>query len=515
MREGKSHRRPGRGLSRRRFLGAGLAAGGILAARVARGAEAGRRGGPERPNILVILTDQQGLDALSAHGCPDVRTPNLDRLVRRGTSFLESYTTNPLCSPARSSLLTGRMPSETGVIRNNRPIRAGIPNLGQWLRRAGYRTVYSGKWHLPEGFTDEVPGFEVLPAGLGGQGTVGDQVVSSACEGFLRNRRGVKEPFLLVASFLQPHDICNWIARHEKMADPPALADLAGPLPALPANFEAVPRPLPPRWAPRRLAGKWSPRLWRYYLWSYYRMVEEVDAEIGRLLDALEATGLAERTLVLFTADHGEGRGRHGTVTKNFLYEEAVKVPMVVAWPGVVRAGVQDREHLVSGLDLVPTVCDYAGVEPPPKGRGRSLRPLLEGRATAWRDVVVAEARYAPAGWSGPGVSNTSPTGTTPSRNSTTFATTRARHATWPATRPGCRSSRCTGPTFGTGRPRWSGPPARRRRSRWAGRRPVAQGGRAARRGQRRRRKSGAARTAAERGARPGAVGAPPRRFRL
>ena len=102
-----------------------------------------------RPNFLIILTDQQNLDALSAHGNPNVHTPNMDRLVRQGVSFLESHSANPVCSPARSALFTGRMASETGVVTNTRPILESIPNMGQWLRRSGYDTAYAGNWHLP------------------------------------------------------------------------------------------------------------------------------------------------------------------------------------------------------------------------------------------------------------------------------------------------------------------------------------------------------------------------------
>jgi len=119
-----------------------------------------------------------------------------------------------------------------------------------------------------------------------------------------------------------------------------------------------------------------------------------VDAEIGRLLDALRQTGHAANTLVLFTSDHGEGLGHHQMVRKNFLYEESVKVPMIVSFPGHARADVVEAEHLVSGLDVVPTVCDYVGIKPPPNMHGRSLRPLLEGRASNRRPFVASEVGH-------------------------------------------------------------------------------------------------------------------------
>ena len=136
---------------------------------------------------------------------------------------------------------------------------------------------------------------------------------------------------------------------------------------------------------------------WRYYIWSYYRMVEEVDAEIGRVLDALDDAGLAEDTLVIFTSDHGEGRGRHRMIVKNYLYDEAVKVPLIFALPGRVAENVQDREHLVSGADIMATVCDFAGVEPPKGLTGGNLRPILEGRAAEWREFAMAEVKLTSA----------------------------------------------------------------------------------------------------------------------
>ena len=253
------------------------------------------------------------------------------------------------------------MPSETGVITNGIPIRAGIPNMGQWLGQEGYEPVYSGKWHVPEGFPTAIPGFTILPGGLTGQGNMGDAGVSRACEGYLLNRSRSK-PFALVASFLQPHDICGWVANHfgpKGWEEPP-----------LHANFRRCRRTSSSIRASRTFLSKrarprWSDAQWRFYLWSYYRHVEMADAEIGRVLTALDASGERDNTIVIMTSDHGEGRGRHHMVLKNYLYDEASRVPLVVSWPGRIGAGKQDKTHLVSGTDIVPTLCDYAGVKTP------------------------------------------------------------------------------------------------------------------------------------------------------
>lgn len=380
-------------LSRRRFLRAGALGGaalvsGTLAHGQARRTAATGTDGP--PNFLFIITDQQGLDTISAAGCGDVHTPNMDRLVRRGVTFMQSYSTDPVCSPARSSLFSGRMPSETGVIRNNLPIRPDIPNMGQWLGEGWYETIYAGKWHVPGSYTREIPGFTVIPTGIGGQGNIGDAAVSRACQGYLHNRTG-NAPFLLVASFLQPHDVCQWVSMHRNAPDELPYPEIADKLPKLPPNFDYDDRE--PQKVKNTRRPAWSKRQWRYYLWSYYRMVEMVDAEVGRVLQALEDSGHAENTIVILTADHGEGRGRHRMVLKNYLYDEAAKVPMLVSCPGRVREGKRDSTHLVSGLDVMPTVCDYAGVGTPTGVLGRSLRPLLEGKPVEWREFVASEVQ--------------------------------------------------------------------------------------------------------------------------
>ncbi len=344
----------------------------------------------KRPNFLFFITDQQGLDAISACGCPDVHTPNMDRLVQRGTRFVQSHSPNPLCSPCRSSLFTGRMPSETGVVNNGRPIRAGLPNLGEWLSQDGYDCFYAGKWHVPQANPTKIAGFNVLPTGMGGNGHLGDACTSRNCEGYLRNRTGNK-PFLLVCSLLQPHDICEWITMHWDAPDELPYPEIASRLPALPANFEWDRNE--PKLVRQHGRPTWSDRQWRYYLWSYYRHVEMVDAELGRVLNALEDTGQAENTVIVFTSDHGEGRGCHHMTTKNYLYEEALKVPLVVSWPGHIGEGVTNATHLVSGYDLMPTFSDYAGLKPPARMVGRSLRPLLEGKAVEGREFVAAQVQ--------------------------------------------------------------------------------------------------------------------------
>ena len=375
--------------TRRDFLRAGLAgAGGALVA--------GRRGAVAAPavlknrppNLLLVICDQLGLDAIGAHGCADVQTPNLDRLIGRGTSFLESHSASPVCSPARSSLMTGRMPVETGVVSNGRPIHPSRPNLGQWFTEQGYAAVYCGKWHLPGGIPRPDDGFRVLPA-RGGYGQIDDSVLSHTCEAFLRNGGGDR-PLLLVASFLQPHDICYY-GNHPGQRMPNGLPyeQIREQLPELPPNHEV--RPRAPAALDRLVCDWYDAEQWRYYLYLYARMVEMLDADVGRLFDAVEDSHPAGDTVILFTSDHGDGRGRHSHVSKWYPYDEAAKVPLIACCPERIAAGRRDSEHLVSGLDVMPTLCDFAGIKPPEGVQGSSLRPLLEGNSAPWREFVCSE----------------------------------------------------------------------------------------------------------------------------
>lgn len=340
-----------------------------------------------RPNFLFIITDQQSLNTVSAAGCQYVKTPHMDRLFRNGFSFELSYCTNPLCSPSRSSIFTGRMPSETGVIGNEIPIRPDIPNIGQWLSQEGYETVYTGKWHLPQSHQRTVPGFRCIPTGINGQGNVGDAATSRACQGYLLNRKNTSQ-FFLVASFLQPHDINDFYHTYRFRGEFP-YPEIEEELPPLPDNFNYYSDE--PAMLKDYQRPSYSEEMWRFYLWNYFRQIEMVDAEIGRVLQALDDSDKAENTIIVFTSDHGEGMAGHQRIGKNFLYEESVKVPLIISWPGKIKRNHQDTSHLVSGLDLISTFCDYAGIKPPPKVLGRSLKQLIEGKQVEWHDFLAAE----------------------------------------------------------------------------------------------------------------------------
>lgn len=379
-----------------------------------------------RPNILLILTDQQHAGMLSCAGNSYVKTPSLDSLARTGTRFERAYCGNPVCVPSRFCMMSGALPSAIGMETNNDTTNA-VPRailnsaMGAVFRRAGYETVYSGKTHLPglrNGRDMEPYGFKTITV------DPRDELVTG-CVKFLRAKHD--KPFLLVASFINPHDICYMAIRswrdslpagtypdNAPRLDPPAIRclDTALQRPAgVPEEefFRTLCPPLPGNAG--LCAGElsvfgesltnfrgyvrknWTDRDWRLHRWAYARLTESVDGQIGSVLAALRAAGLDKDTLVVFTSDHGDMDGAHGFEHKSLLYEEAIHVPMIVSWPGVTSAGAVDRTHLVStGLDLIPTLCDFAGVTVPAGLQGRSVRPLAEGRpADGWRDYLVVE----------------------------------------------------------------------------------------------------------------------------
>ena len=347
------------------------------------------------PNVLLIVTDQQHSNAISAFGNPHVSTPSLDRLAERGTAFRQNYCTYPLCSPARSSIFTGRMPTETGVFDNGSDIRATIPNLGQWLGKHTDRDVaYAGKWHVREPHTAFIPGFDVITSGINCKGEEGDKSVTQSCEAYVRNYSG-NRPFFLAAMYTQPHDIGLWTSYNfSNMAEFP-YPELLRDLPPLPENFETT-HEEPAGYRQRRPGS--GPRdkdqaeaYWRYYIWGYYRHVEMVDAEIGRLIQAVEDAGRLEDTLIILTSDHGEGMAEHQFRTKHFLYDAAARVPLIVSWPGVIPGGRERTAELVSGLDIFPTVCDYWDLPVPDRVKGLSLRASLERGRALDREYVAIE----------------------------------------------------------------------------------------------------------------------------
>lgn len=344
------------------------------------------------PNVLVVLTDQQTATAMSCAGNPYLATPALDALAARGTRFTRAHCTQPLCTPSRASMLTGRMPTELGVTVNAGRL-TGVPaeqQLGRVFTAAGYDCGYAGKWHVPE---------LAVPAGAGFRRVHGeseDRLVAD-CAAFLAEPRD--RPYLLVASLTEPHGICQWARGQTPPSGDVSDVDSAG-WPPLPPNFAIggydaeLPRIAQARSPHSYPTAGWDEDRWRRYRFAYHRLCERADAQVGRLLELVD-----EDTVVVFSADHGDQAGAHRWNQKWVLHAESVEVPLIVAAPDGRRGATSDA--LVSvGLDLLPTLCDYAGIVPPQGIEGRSLRPVVTaGTPDGWRDTVYAETE-----WEVPGV---------------------------------------------------------------------------------------------------------------
>ena len=344
-----------------------------------------------RPNVLLVITDQQTDEAMSCTGNPHLSTPAMDRIAARGVRFARSYVTQPLCLPCRSSIQTGRYPHEIGTTTNGLKINGEYPMLGNLMQADGYDTAYFGKWHVGASF--EAAGYPAYAEEIRSDSVAADKAVE-----YLQAPRD--KPFFLTVSVRNPHDVCQLARRQDLPQGPiPPLPDDEAQLPPLPANF-AIPEnePTAIRASQERNrdfhypTGDWSDSEWRQYLWGYYRLVEKADHEIGRVLDALRDSGHEDNTVIIFTSDHGEGVASHHWNQKQVLYEQAVRVPLLIADPQAGKPGSTSDALVSTGTDLMPTILDAAGIGGPPgpalgliaatarSGSDRILGPALRDR---------------------------------------------------------------------------------------------------------------------------------------
>jgi arylsulfatase A-like enzyme len=350
-----------------------------------------------RPDIVIVLTDQQRADAFGAAGTSELQTPAMDRLAAQGVLFTRAFAATPQCSPSRAALLTGRYPHRTGVMGNTAPkgppagmseaLDRTLPTLGRVFAAAGYETAYFGKWHL--GGTPGEYGFAVHDS------AIGDRTLARDVVAFLRQRAdgARRKPLVLVVSWLDPHDIYGVL--NAPLPDARALGAVR-----LPDNLvdDLGTKPFPQRHYLQDDQGRpfvgADREIWRRYRAFYNGLVEKVDREIGSVLAALPQGRVAPITV--FSTDHGDLGGSHGLPYKGpAMYEELVRVPLVISWPGRLRPARSDA--LVSLIDLLPTLCDLAGVPAPEGIDGISLRPVLDGRtrqpfdSRGAREMVFAE----------------------------------------------------------------------------------------------------------------------------
>ncbi|RME94516.1 MAG: DUF4976 domain-containing protein [Verrucomicrobia bacterium] len=393
----------------------GLVAGlllGVVAGVAPAGAAATAR--PEKPNVLFILVDDMNND-LGCYGHPLVKSPNIDRLAARGTRFDRAYCQFPLCSPSRSSMLTGLRPDVTRVFDLKYHFRTHLPDIvtmPQLFKNHGWFTARIGKvYHYGNPGTIGTSGLDdpqswdqvVNPRGRdkdeearitnhtpkrglgsslsfmeadGADAEQTDGLVVDETIHLLRRHRD--EPFFIAAGLYRPH--CPYVATRryfdlyplEKIHMPPVTKEDLADIPP-PALLSTRPHPW---FGVTEQQAREAKR-------AYYATITFVDAQVGRLLDELDRLGLADRTILVFWSDHGYHLGEHGLWMKQSLFEQAARIPMIIAAPWQARKGT-GCGRTVESLDIYPTLAELAGLTPPDNLAGRSLRPLLDDPEAPW-----------------------------------------------------------------------------------------------------------------------------------
>lgn len=369
-----------------------------------------------RPNIIFIMSDDHAATAISAYDRSLVSTPNLDRIAKEGVRFTRAFCTNGICGPSRAVILTGLYSHVNGVMMNETtPLPDELTTFPELFQAAGYQTALIGKWHLdsaPTGFDH----WEILP----GQGQYFDprfdrmgtsrqypgyvtDVISDLTVAWLREQRDEGRPFLLLSQHKAPHANFTPPPRYAHAFDgttipePPTLFDdYATRSAAATDNDMRIDPDLrlqyvndPQFQVPENLSGRERTRwLYQYFMRRYLGCVLAIDDAVGELLAALDELGLADNTLVIYTSDQGFFLGEHGWYDKRFMYEPALRVPLLMRYPRAIPPGTTES-RLVLTLDFAPTLLDLAGIPVPDAMQGRSLRPLLTGEPVAlWRRSI-------------------------------------------------------------------------------------------------------------------------------
>ena len=367
-------------------------------------------------NLLFIFTDQQNRYALSCMDNPNIETPNLDRLAEKGVLFRRCYSSNPVCGPFRGSLLTGQYTSTCGVLRNNDPLPEGTTTFAESLNQAGYDTSWVGKWHL--GDQGNIPIPEKLQGGfnhfIGYQCYNGfykdvcfydkeeneyrfdkhrTEVTTDLAVEQLRNLAKNDKSFMLMMSYQAPH--------YPEQPAPEYEAMYSGSKIIHRKNYQDI-APFTPTFSP------YSPRpveddsdFQKYgndldeYIRLYNAMCTQIDTNVGRLMDELDALGIADDTMIMFSSDHGDMQGSHGLKNKCLPYEESAGIPFIAYVPGMPGAKVSDA--LVTGIDMMPTCLELLDAEIPESVQGKSFAPLLRGETDEIQDTIFVESNM--AGW--------------------------------------------------------------------------------------------------------------------
>jgi len=365
-----------------------------------------------RPNIVFIMSDDHAAHAMSCYGSRINTTPNLDRIAAGGMRFDNCFCTNSICTPSRAVILTGTYNHINGVTTLASRLDNRLQTFPKLLQAAGYQTAIVGKWHLGQGRAHQPAGFDfwrVLPGqGLYHDPEMIDRDGTRVYKGYVTDlitdmsldwlrARDRERPFCLLCHHKAPHRRWEPDAKHATMYDdvdipePATFHDDYSHRSAAAAAAEMridrnldekdLKMPVPPGLTPAQ------EKSWKYqrYIKDYLRVVAAIDDNVGRLLDYLDAEGLSENTLVVYTSDQGFFLGDHNWYDKRFMYEESLRMPFLVRYPRQIAAGSVCGDMALN-LDFAPTFLELAGVDVPVEFQGRSLVPLFRARRPAdWR----------------------------------------------------------------------------------------------------------------------------------
>ena len=369
-----------------------------------------------RPNILFIMSDDHASHAISSYGSRINQTPNLDRIADGGMILQNCFCVNSICTPSRANILTGKHSHLNGVKTLSDPLDGRKPNVAKMLQADGYQTAMVGKWHLGHGGNADPTGFDywnVLP----GQGLYHDPVmlepdgekthtgyttdiITDFSLEWLENR-DKEQPFFMMCHHKAPHRPWDSDEKHAQMFEDEDVP--------MPDNFfdDYANRSNAAKDAKMRVFGHMSERdlkietlgpppeglsekelaNWQYqrYIKEYLRCVASIDDNVGRMLDYLDAEGIADDTLVIYTSDQGFFLGDHGWYDKRFMYEESLRMPFLVRYPREIQSG-SSCDAMALNIDFAETWLDYAGLSTPEDMQGTSLRPLFNGETPDdWR----------------------------------------------------------------------------------------------------------------------------------
>ena len=329
--------------------------------------------GDERPNIIYLFSDEHRYQSMSFTETAAVKTPNMEQLASEGAYFRNAISNNPLCSPHRSMLLSGRWSYSTGMVENNGTLAPWDRTLGNVFKEAGYNTGYTGKWHA--GKYPQLAGFDwhmhwletnehwnSTWTDLHGTGATtrcttynATKMTDQALE-FIDSFAVESSPFFLIVSWNPPHYVFT-DAPEDKISLYPSSVELP--------------------W--RANAAEESKEKWWDDYQGYHAHITAIDEEIGRIMDKLEDLGITGNTILIYSADHGSMMNSHGKGNKRHPDEESIRVPFLVRYPGGIEAG-QVKEELFGSIDIFPTLCGLAGIDAPEFCDGQDFSPLLFGK---------------------------------------------------------------------------------------------------------------------------------------